>query len=305
MASRATSRTYGSLGRPLFTEKIRAARYSESLELDKNRSPSLSHKAITEIKPPTSHHKTKRWVVIAGVCGLAFVAVTALMRAGKRVPDIATRNPSVSNTAADASAAQNRQQSEDSAIFVEERYPDTDSQESPRAEIPAHPFGGSTPSESRGVHTNLRPLAFTALNYYHIRDGKPAAEYPWLMNVKLIEPFRETTLSVSIPRDGFEYRWSVRAGAQDDSAGDVELTAIGKEVVVKMTKLDENVVTLEEVDEDTGVITRRLDEMVMVKYVRREIRTLTDEERVELLNSVSLICALQFCSRSGCEPAPL
>ena len=53
-----------------------------------------------------------------------------------------------------------------------------------------------------------------------------------------------------------------------------------------LTQLDENVVVLEEVDGD-GQVTNRLEETVLVKYVRREIRTLTDDEREELLNAVS------------------
>ena len=45
-------------------------------------------------------------------------------------------------------------------------------------------------------------------------------------------------------------------------------------------------VVLEEVNGD-GQVTNRLEETVMVKYVRREIRTLTDDEREELLDAVS------------------
>lgn len=134
----------------------------------------------------------------------------------------------------------------------------------------------------------LSPLDFTALNPYHVRDGKPAADYPWLKDVKLIEPFRETTLSVTSPREGFEYRWVVRGHAPDQVERRVE--AVGEEAVVVCTVLEENIVTLEEVDAETGVVARRLEEEVMVKYVRREIRTLTDEEREELLDAVRLVC---------------
>ena len=45
-------------------------------------------------------------------------------------------------------------------------------------------------------------------------------------------------------------------------------------------------VVLEEVNGD-GQVTNRLEETVMVKYVRREIRTLTDDEKEELLDAVS------------------
>lgn len=132
----------------------------------------------------------------------------------------------------------------------------------------------------------IAPLAFKAVNFYHVRDGKPALDYPWLKDVKLIEPHRETTLTVIAPREGYEYNWQIRAGG---SASDVHTSASGAEAVVVLDAqyLDENLVTLEEVKAETGVVVRRLDEFVMVKYVRREIRTLTDDEREELFDAVS------------------
>ena len=54
-----------------------------------------------------------------------------------------------------------------------------------------------------------------------------------------------------------------------------------------LTQLDEHVVVLEEVN-GYGQVTNRLEETVLVKYVRREIRTLTDDEREELMDAVSV-----------------
>lgn len=129
---------------------------------------------------------------------------------------------------------------------------------------------------------DLPPLAFTALNYYHIRDGKPGQEYPWLQGIKLIEPYRNTTLAVTSPRDGFHYRWEVRDG---DKAGRLEHSSSGAEIRVLLTRLEENMISLQEVDPN-GAVTRQLDETVMVKYVRREIRALKDSEREELFDAV-------------------
>lgn len=131
------------------------------------------------------------------------------------------------------------------------------------------------------------PLAFTAVNFYHVRDGTPAVGYyPWLKDMKLIEPHRDTTLSVANPREGVDYRWQIRG---DSTASPVHTSASGAEAVVVLERenLDKNLVTLEEVDVATGAVSRRVDEFVMVKYVRREIRTLTDEEREELFDAVS------------------
>ena len=135
---------------------------------------------------------------------------------------------------------------------------------------------------------DLATLEFTALNFYHVRDGKPGQDYPWLKDVKLIEPHRDTTLAVVGPREGFSYRWEVRAGgsSSSDGAGEVQAMATGAVTIVVLTRLDENVVVLEEVNGD-GQVTNRLEETVLVKYVRREIRTLTNDEKKELLDAVS------------------
>ncbi len=52
----------------------------------------------------------------------------------------------------------------------------------------------------------LDALSFEASNFYHVRDGKPAQDYPWFNGIKLIEPHRETTLrctrNTRIDQDG-------------------------------------------------------------------------------------------------------
>lgn len=160
------------------------------------------------------------------------------------------------------------------------------------------PVGTNKPSPQPPPHGALssetEPLAFTALNFYHVRDGKPGKDYPWLKNTWLIEPYRETTLAVTKPRAGCSYRWEIRAGAS--MTGDVVASASGVETVVVLTTLDENVISLVEKEEEEVTaggrrglmtVTRRLDEIVMVKYVRREMRTLTEEERGEFFDAVS------------------
>ena len=139
----------------------------------------------------------------------------------------------------------------------------------------------TTTTTTPAVEEELAPLSFEATNFYHVRDGKPGLDYPFLKDVKLIEPHRETTLSISSPRDGHDYLWKVR-GVE---AEDLRATARGAEAVVVLTELEENTITVTEVDA-AGVAVRQLEETVMVKYVRREIRTLTDDEREELFDAV-------------------
>ena len=163
----------------------------------------------------------------------------------------------------------------------------------PKAETPTpatqlpRPFPKASPvSSTPSTAESISALSFTALNFYHVRDGPPAVDYPWLKNVKLIELYRDTTLAVVSPRNEFEYRWRVYAAGEE--AGDLQAEASGAEVVIALLKLDEHVVVLEELNAE-GSLVRRLTETVMVKYVRREIRTLTDDEREELLDAVSKI----------------
>lgn len=140
-----------------------------------------------------------------------------------------------------------------------------------------------SPNPTATASSELPPLSFEVLNFYHVRDGKPATDYPWLQDVKLVEPYRETTFTVSSARDGYEYIWNVH-GVDQDKPG-LRATASGAETVIVLTTLDENMVTLMEVTSE-GEVVRQLDELIMVKYVRREVRTLTDDEREELLDAV-------------------
>ena len=138
-----------------------------------------------------------------------------------------------------------------------------------------------------GGSASLAPLEFSALNFYQVRDGPPGQAYPWLKNRKLIEPHRETILTVTNPQvdvnvnEGLDYRWTLRVNGTKE----VQASGRGIKVTVILARLQEHVVTLEEVN-SAGVVLRHLDETVVVKYVRREIRALTDVERRELLDSV-------------------
>eukprot|EP00903_Cladosiphon_okamuranus_P021957 g20189.t1 len=155
-----------------------------------------------------------------------------------------------------------------------------------------------SPQRPPPASEEVAPLAFQALNYYHVRDGKPALDYPWLKGVKLVEPYRATTFSVDSPRDGYDYLWEVRGRSPDEA--DLRATATGAEAVMVLTILDDNMITLKEVRPD-GVLERQLDEMVMVKYVRREIRTLTDDEREELFDAMFQLWAVRVDGGNGKE----
>lgn len=143
----------------------------------------------------------------------------------------------------------------------------------------------SEPEIGHVVGSSVEPLDFTVTNFYHLRDGKPGAQIPWLEGVKLAEPYRDTTLSVTSPREGYTYKWGVGEGDRDQ---EFRVETSGTDVTVVFTSLELNSVTLSEVEDISGETKRELRDTVMVKYVRREIRTLTDDEREELLDAVSV-----------------
>lgn len=226
---------------------------------------------------PEESPSGKRWFSFAIVGTLAVAVMLGLAQVGSRLPtarvESVTNEPSLIEKSPITAGSSGGGMVEDTFAV-----PSTAS---------AFPVAAAKPHSSRPSVSgdSLPPLSFEALNFYHVRDGKPALDYPWLKEVKLIEPHRETTLVVTSPRDGYAYNWIVRGG--DPEKADLRAEASGAEAVITLTILDDNVITLEEVDEKTGVVVRRLEEKVMVKYVRRELRTLTDEEREELFDAVS------------------
>lgn len=270
MAPRSASRTYGS------TEDFSNARSLSSISDDGPRSrESASHDPVTQSSPALTPGRRGRWAKVALVCGLAAGAVSAIVRSSSKNKGAALGEDEANNRESFVNVGAGTARPPSSATRVG-----------------THTSQGGS-SEDGSSHDAPR-LSFTALNLYHVRDGKPGQDYPWLKDVKLIEPHRETTLSVTNSREGFSYRWEIRGGT---SAGAVHASASGADAIVYLTRLDENVIVLEEVDRD-GVVTRRLDETVMVKYVRREIRSLTDDEREELFDAVRRHVQLSYLDLS-------
>ncbi|CAM9612742.1 unnamed protein product [Choristocarpus tenellus] len=83
------------------------------------------------------------------------------------------------------------------------------------------------------------------------------------------------------------YQWTITPAAE----GAEPVTAMGDGAVVMFEHQEENTVMVEELNSD-GVIVRRFKDVVMCKYVRREIRTLTDEDREELLDAMYVMWEL-------------
>ncbi|CAM9286294.1 unnamed protein product [Phaeothamnion confervicola] len=129
-------------------------------------------------------------------------------------------------------------------------------------------------------------LGFVACNEYTCENTPNFFLYPWLANTKLVEPHRDTFLSVVDAREGHQYYWTLT-----DRYGAVT-TLSGETLTHQFTELERHTVTLQEVrpaalaEHGRNSITRSYTESVMCKYVRREIRSLTDSERNEMLDAM-------------------
>lgn len=268
MASRGSSRTYGSLD-------------SASALLDENRPYKVKGDDSHSSTPPPRHppitapatgersnagSRTKSWVTVALICAAGIGTIAATHRGKFTRERLSPHDDAGSLAALQPSASSDR--GETLTMSRVEQH----QQQKKHASI-----SGDPPA-----------LDYSVTNFYHERDGRPGAQIPWLADVKLAEPFRDTTLKVDSPRRGHVYAWTISNSESEDGSKDVLATAQGAEVVMQFTRLDKNGVRLQEIDEATGETVREMQDTVMVKYVRREIRTLTEEDREELLDGVRL-----------------
>ena len=149
-----------------------------------------------------------------------------------------------------------------------------------------HKYSNSLP----GVNSAQPPLndglVATAINEYSPL-GLKLFKYPFLDGAMLIEPHRETTIVVDGMTGGCNLFWKITNvndpdlifhGIEDEGIFDFKVT---------LTKTGEYTLKIEE--ECTHVhyatMTRILDMTIWVKYVRRELMSLTDKDREEFLDA--------------------
>jgi len=103
-----------------------------------------------------------------------------------------------------------------------------------------------------------------------------AAYYGWTV----VEPHRSTTLFADGGDDGSSYEWDVNEGGQ---------TIYGNPAVFEFRQLGDTVMTVRELDATTGQSKANLTTSVMVKYVRREIRSMTDRDREAMFSAIMVM----------------
>ena len=133
-------------------------------------------------------------------------------------------------------------------------------------------------------------------------------DYPWLDDALLMEPYRETTIRISNSnKDLFghhqcEYSWMIynSGGSDDDMMGSMDGTSSANGILHSSSgSYDDYLVYTHKggagkivvtVSEDCqGSYSRAQSQLLYVKYIRRELRSLIDEDREELLDAIQIL----------------
>jgi hypothetical protein len=137
-----------------------------------------------------------------------------------------------------------------------------------------------TESSVSQVSTNeadaLAPIIYI---YNEYTKEKPLyGNYPW---ENIVEPYKVTYLAVTNPVQNYRYVWSIDGWHQGEGALITTLfgTNIGSQIPL----------TLEVRRQSNGEIIKTVDITVICKYVRRELRDLTDQDREAFFSAMSVM----------------
>jgi len=119
-------------------------------------------------------------------------------------------------------------------------------------------------------------LRFALWNKYILRDGHSGKDYPWL-DAELLEPHHESTFSVLSAQAHRKYMWKIDGQ-----------TKHGNEVSHTFETTGRFTIEVTEKTSKGGVLSHHSREVV-VKYVRREIRSLMDDDRSNFLESMQIM----------------
>ena len=120
-------------------------------------------------------------------------------------------------------------------------------------------------------------------NEYGIWDSSSMLPYPFFFGSLFVEPYKETTIVLTDPTVGCAYDWSMtktKTGLVDSSG-----VSTDGAIVMMLSTVGEYVIAVSESCGDMSTSARQLSQTVWVKYVRRELSTLTDNDRTAFLDA--------------------
>ena len=136
----------------------------------------------------------------------------------------------------------------------------------------------SSDSPTDVTSTNL--TAYSVTNNYGEWDRASMLPYSFLIGAILIEPHKNTTISFEQIQTGCLYDWSLRRKSNDDS---VNGSSTNGSILMNVAAVGEYDFSV--IESCANATKRQLTTTVWVKYVRREISTLTDSDREDFLNA--------------------
>lgn len=123
----------------------------------------------------------------------------------------------------------------------------------------------------------------TVSNEYGIRDSSTMLPYGFLVDSFLIEPYKKTTIRIESPVDSCTYNWSLenKILGTESAVG----TSSDGIIIVELSVVGEYGFTVIEDCSHISTTQRKLEMNVWVKYVRRELSSLTDLDREDFLDA--------------------
>jgi hypothetical protein len=127
-------------------------------------------------------------------------------------------------------------------------------------------------------------LSLSAIsNDYGLWSQNKMLPYAFLTDTFLLEPYKETSISIAEPSADCIYNWSFTSKTTGDVASSG--STLDGNFVVSLKTVAEYQMDISEICGGLDVASRRLSNPVWVKYVRRELSSLTDTDREAFLDA--------------------
>lgn len=129
-------------------------------------------------------------------------------------------------------------------------------------------------------------LLLSASNEYGDTKGNKFA-YPFLESALLAEPYKVAKISIDNGATGCAYSWKI----SDEQGELIEEGTAGSSsfVISNLKKVGKYSLSVTEYDCEDSSLSRSIEQEVWVKYVRRELTSLTDSDREAFLDAMSTL----------------
>ena len=140
-----------------------------------------------------------------------------------------------------------------------------------------------------GTTGEIASLVVTASNEYGVFSREA---YPWLdspvVGSQLVEPYKATTFTISDSSSDNSYIWTVDAADVEVVKSDDPTVLQGPSIVLKFKSTGVYTLTVAEYD-PTNALVQSTTISAICKYVKRELRTLTVDDREAFLDAAAMI----------------